>query len=129
MENITQLANALNHIRAEEEKLKEIIKGIQENKTDLQEELIQAMKDKGLKSIKTETHNYARTVKKDIKVFSEEDVMEYLRNHGGYDEYVKPKLDTIKFKSYAKALLKETGEVMDGIELTEKEYMSIKANK
>ena len=84
------------------------------------------MNKSGLKSIKTETHNFARTVKKDVRIIDENAVLKSLENTDRYDMFVQPKLDTVSYKGYAKQVMNETGEILDGTEPYETEYMSIK---
>lgn len=127
MKTILKLAKELMELRSEINTIKDALSPIEEKRNAVQLKLIDAMKEVELKSLKTETHNFARTVKKDIKVSDPNLVMDELKKRKLYNEYVKPKLDTISFKAMAKAMLKDTGEVMEGTELSETEYMSIKS--
>ena len=127
MEQIIKLANDLVNTRDNINSLKSEMDILKILKDGLQEKLIEVMEQSGLKSLKTDTHNYARTIKKDIKVVDTESVYKDLKSRDLYDEYVKPKLDTVGFKTLAKAILKEDGEIMEGTEITETSYISIKA--
>lgn len=127
MQEILQLAKSLAEKREQVRTSEHYLNGLKEEKEKLQFDLIEALQSNGLKSIKTNEANYSLTTKKDIKVTDENSVIEALKVNGQYDNYVKPKLDTIRFKGYATAMLKETGEVMEGTELTESTYISIKS--
>ena len=130
MKEIIALAKALSVLRQEVNNIKELtLQPLQERRDEVQANLIAKLKEAGLKSLKTDTHNFARTVKKDIRVSDEKAVMDYLEGTDNYDLFVQPKLDTAKFKSFAKSTLKGTGEVVPGIEPTESEYMSITSVK
>lgn len=129
MNDIISLAKELGDLREKVKVSEEYLAGLKADKQKCQNKLMEAMKSSDLKSIKTSDANYALTVKKDIKIFDEQAAMLQLQERGIYEEYVKPKLDTLKFKSYANSLLKETGEVIDGTEMTETSYISIKSLK
>ena len=79
--------------------------------------------------VKTEDSSFAFTTKKDVRVIDESAVIADLQTRGLKENYVREKLDTLSFKTLAKAMLKETGEIMEGTELTESEYISIRNNK
>ena len=79
--------------------------------------------------LKTEDSSFAFTTKKDVRVIDESAVIADLQTRGLKENYVREKLDTLSFKTLAKAMLKETGEIMEGTELTESEYISIRNNK
>jgi len=129
MKKIIELANRLQNLRKNINDLKEKVDILKIEKDDVQAELIEAMKGAELKSIKTNTHNYARTVKRDVRVIDEQIVIAELRKRKMAGKLTSVKLDTIPFKAYAKELLENTGEVIEGSEPTETEYMSIKTLK
>lgn len=129
MNTIIQEANYLTQLRDQINTAKEVLKSLQDERDQIQSGIIADMTKAGLKSIKTHSHNFSITTKKDIKVVDEEAILKELKDRKLYNEYVKPKLDTIAFKLMANSLLKETGEIMEGTEQTETEYMSIKSNK
>lgn len=129
MKKILKLAETLAKLREKESELKAKLDPVREAKLTAQDNLVEAMKGLGLKSLKTESHNFARVVKKDIAVYDEKAVIESLKKSGVKDDYVKERLDVLSFKGYAKHLLKTTGELLDGTEPTESEYMSIKSVK
>jgi hypothetical protein len=129
MKKILKLAEALSKLRAEEKEIKEKLAPVKEKKLTTQEKLVEAMKEMGLKSIKTETHNFARVVKRDIAVYDQGALIKALKKNGMERDYVHEQVDVLRFKGYAKQLLKTTGELLDGTEPTESEYMSIKAAK
>lgn len=128
MNEIIDLANKLTKLRSDANIIKETLKPVQEEVDKIQSELMSKMREYELKSIKTNTHNFSRTIKKDMKVFNSNLVIEELKKRNEYQNYVIEQLDTIAVKSYAKSLLKETGEVLNGMEPTETEYISIKTN-
>lgn len=129
MKKILKLAESLAKLREKESELKAKLDPIREAKLAAQDKLVEAMKGLGLKSLKTETHNFARVVKNDIAVYDESAVIKSLQKSGVKNDYVREKLDVLLFKGYAKHLLKTTGELLDGTEPTESEYMSIKSVK
>lgn len=129
MKQILKLAETLAKLREKESELKAKLDPIREAKMAAQDKLVEEMKKLGLKSLKTETHNFARVIKQDIGVYDESAVIASLKKSGIQNDYVKEKLDVLLFKGYAKQLLKSTGELIDGTEPTESEYMSIKSVK
>lgn len=126
MNEILELAKKLSEKRSQVDNSEKYLKGLKDERDQLQFDLITALKEAGLKSIKTNEANYSLTTKKDVKVINEAIVMQELMKLGQYDEYVKHKLDTNLFKGYAKSVLDSTGEIIDGTELTETSYISIK---
>jgi hypothetical protein len=129
MKKILKLAASLARIREKEKEIKSLLDSIKEEKREVQAKLIEEMSKLGLKSLKTDTHNFARIVKKDVSVCNESAVISSLKKAGIKDDYVHEKLDVLAFKGYAKALLKNKGELLDGTDITESEYMSIKSVK
>lgn len=126
MKKIIERAKALSVLRDTINKIKEeTLEPLQRERDELQSSLIAQMSEEGLKSLKTDTHNFARTIKKDIRIVDEDDAIEYLKGTENYDFYVQPKLETVDFKKFAKARLKADGEILPGTEPTESEYMSI----
>lgn len=98
-------------------------------KDNIQQALIEEMSEQGFKSIKTDTHNFAVVNKKDVRIVDEQALKQHLGRTGMLDSLMVHKVDTVAFKSTANAMLKETGEMFDGTEVVETEYMSIKAQK
>lgn len=129
MQHILQLARDLAEIRSEINQVKDALKPLEQKREEIQAELIEVMRENELKSIKTDDYNFARTVKKDFKVINELEVIEELKKRNEYENYVRPKIDLIGLKNYATSLLKGTGEILEGMEPTESEYMSIKTLK
>lgn len=126
MQPIIQLAKELAEIRKDINAIEDSLKPLKVRRDELQAELIKAMKENELKSLKTDDYNFARTVKKDFRVIDESQVMEDLKARNEYENYVKPKIDIIGLKAYQKSLLEGAGEILNGVEPTETEYMSIK---
>ena len=126
MQQIIQLAKELATLRQEINTIEDSVKPLKVKRDELQAELIRVMKESELKSLKTDDYNFARTVKKDFKVVDENLVMEELKQRNEYDNYVKPKIDLLGLKAYQSSLLKGTGEILNGVEPVETEYMSIK---
>lgn len=129
MKQILKLAETLAKLRVEESEIRAKLDPVREQKQATQDKLVEEMKKLGLKSLKTETHNFARVIKRDISVYDEKAVIDSLKKIGVKDDYVHEKLDVLLFKGYAKQLLKSTGELVDGTEPTESEYMSITTAK
>ncbi len=126
MNPLTKTANELTLARDEVDKLKELLDVAKEKRDEKQFDLIKQMTKEGFKSIKTEHHNFAVVKKKDIKIVDQEAVLKALDERGLKSDLMVSKLDTIRFKSTANAMLKETGEVFEGTEVTETNYVSIK---
>jgi hypothetical protein len=130
---ITQLAEELYRVKLDIKVREEAMRELKLQKDKLQLDLMEAMRNEDLKSIKllfkTGLANFARTIKKDIRVTDESAVIADLAKRKQKSNYVHEKVDVLAFKAYAKSLLRETGEVVDGIELTEKEYIAVKAVK
>ena len=128
MKKILKLAKQLEEARADIKRIDAIMAPLKETKDAIQLKLMEAMKKIEIKSIKTNTHSYSHTIKKDVRVVDEQAVIESLDKK--YREVlVEERLRTINFKKYAKNILKETGEMSPGTELTETEYISIKTVK
>ena len=123
---LTQSAKDLTAARKEVDQLKQLLEEARIRRDECQSKLIDEMKEAGFKSVKTEEGSFARVLKKDVKVMDEDALLKDLSKRGLKKELMVTKLDTVRFKSVANSLLKETGEVFSGTQVTESEYISIR---
>jgi len=130
---IIEIAKKLNEQRSKIDKLKEKHgTEMQEQmflKEELQMQLMAAMKEQGMKTVGTEQNTISIAQKKTPKVVDQSKLDADLEQRGLLEDMYVKKFDTIRFKSVANNLLKDTGEVLDGTDIEVTEYISIRNKK
>ena len=87
--------------------------------------MLNTMKSQELLSYKTSNWTISRTIKKDIAIVDEAELIRHLDQKNLTKEYVFPKLDTLRFKTLGKALA-DKWETLNGTQIVETEYISIR---
>lgn len=108
--------------------LDEAKKGLTEKKKQFEDQLIEAMRSQKMKSVKTDDANFAITVKKDLRVTDEDKLIANLLERE-LDHFIVRKVDLINLKPTLRKMMNEDGEILDGTEPTESEYLTVKVNK
>jgi len=126
---LKELAEKLAEKREQVNCSKEYLEGLKAEKDVLQQNLLDALKSVDVKSIKTENCFFSMVTKQEPVVVDIEALESDLKARKLYDDLVVTKIDSTRLKSTAKALLKETGEVMSGMEIRDTNYISIRNNK
>jgi len=129
MKKILKLAKELEEAKADIVRMKLIADPLKEKKDEIQAKLIAAMEEMELKSIKTNTNSYSMAVRRTISVYDSQAVIEDMKLRDPKESYTQVTLDVKKFEGYSKALLKESGEMVDGTDINETPYITIKAVK
>ena len=127
MNDILELARELEHLRKRCEEKKAELEPLQAQRDIVQGELMEAMRISKLKAVKTDTSNYSLVTRHDVRIVDERRLIESMPAHLR-DECVRPRVDTAIFKATALSMLKNTGEVLDGSEAIETQFISIRAN-
>ena len=128
-QDLKALAEKLAEKRAQVENSKHYLEGLKAEKDGIQQQLLKALNESGIKSIKTDQCFFSSVLKHEPVVVDEHAVIEALKSRGLLEDHMVIKLDAIRLKSTANALLKESGEVLDGMEIRDTEYISIRNNK
>lgn len=129
VKKIKDLAQDLVQARLKCEELQVALEQAKADKETVQTTLLMTMEKGGLKSLKTDDYTFSAVVKADPRIVDEEALLADLDQRGLKDDVLVTKIDTYKVKSIASGLLKETGEVLNGTEIVESAYMSIRKNK
>jgi vacuolar-type H+-ATPase subunit D/Vma8 len=101
-----------------------VVAPLKEKKDKLQTEIMESLKESGQYSARFEHGTVSRAVKKTLKVVDEKVVIAHLKQLGVGDEYTSVQLNDLFKNSFSKAVVK-SGEVINGTEITETEYISI----
>lgn len=104
-------------------------KELREAEETMKAELLAEMRAAGSLSFKGERYIATISERKDIAITHEHSVMEWLEETPNIetDAYIGLKLN--EFKTLAKQVLKETGEIIPGTDLVVKESLSVKGVK
>ena len=129
--NIPDLMNELVIARRNTQSAYEVYKACKETENEIRNDLLQELRDTGLKSVSdSETGNTAAILKREqIKVTSETKVMQWLKDNPSMEVEQYISLHKAAFEPVAKAWLKQTGEVIPGTEIVDNEYLAIKEKK
>src|SRR5690606_29290920 len=92
-------------------------------------QLMAMLTDTGLKSAKGEKYSASISSRSDVVVTHEQSVIEWLKTTPDVEADAYIGLKVTPFKTLAKEILKTTGEVITGTDLTTIESISIKENK
>lgn len=121
LEQIGKRRNELNKLYSE---YKSGMVELAELKQMLQEELNKA----GLRSVKSKNYGVSIVTKPRIDVTSEQSVKEWLENMPNIESDAYIGLKLTPFKSFATQWFKDTGEMIDGVEYSSDETLSIRNN-
>ena len=92
-------------------------------------ELMRKLQEVGLKSAKGEKYSASISSRTDIVVTHEQSVLDWIKETPNIEADAYIGLKKTEFKTLAKTLLKDTGEVVPGTELTTIESITVKENK
>ena len=109
-------------------KLEKLKKDIEARLRDHKRNLLIVMKELGVKTLKTETYTLYRSNYKRVRVVDDVKAFEDLVKRGIPAE-TKVVLDMDVMKLPLDQLVKEKGEEVDGVELQESEYVSVRLAK
>lgn len=113
------------HLNAMYSEYKDGMVELAELKQQLHEQLIES----GLKSAKTDNYGVSIVQKPKIDVRSEQAVKEWLENAPNVESDAYIGLKLTPFKKLATTWFKDTGEMIDGVEYSSEESLTIKSNK
>lgn len=127
--NVSELVDQLGILSTEGKALYKKYKALKEQEDSLRTDLYQTLQSSGLKSAKTNAYNAVISVKTDVLVQHEQSILNWLKTAPDVEADAYIGLKKTEFKTLAKQVLKETGEVIPGTELSTSEVLTIRENK
>lgn len=103
-------------------------KRLKESEDAMKAELTAMLNEAGLKSAKGKKFTASMRLHTDVVINHEQSVIEWLKTTPDVEADAYIGLKVTPFKSFAKLVLKETGEVIPGTDLSITESLAIKAN-
>lgn len=104
-------------------------KELKEQEVELRLALQEALQASGLKSAKTSAFNASLSERVDFVLQHEQSALEWLENTPDVETDAYVGLKWAEFKTLAKQMLKDTGEVIPGLDMVRKETISIRSVK
>lgn len=126
---ISNLVDEIGTINRQAADLYKQYKVLKESEDKLRQELMIELSESGLKSAKTDRFIASTSTRHDFLVENEHTVREWLTEQPDVEEDFYIGLKLTPFKTLAKEVLKKSGEIIPGTELTSKETITIKGNK
>lgn len=126
---LKELAEKLQNQRSLCDELKAQMDKEKMKKDEIQQNLLFALESTGFMSIKTKNASYSMSTRMTPTITDNEALMADLSQRGLLDELMVSKMDTTRFQTTAKSMLKETGELFAGTEIKETNYISIRTIK
>jgi phosphoglycerate-specific signal transduction histidine kinase len=118
-------AKKLYELRTKINEIKDtLLAPLEEEREMMQGELLEELQKENQFSVRYDFATITRAVRKTAKVIDEEKVIAYLKDKGLENEYVSPRLNKY-FDTLSKQMVK-TGDLADGMEIKESEYISIR---
>ena len=96
---------------------------------NLKNQLLLMLEENGLKSIKSNNYGVSIVTKPKLNILSEQSIREWLENTPDIESDAYIGLKLTPFKSFAIQYFKDTGEMIDGIEYSSEQTLSVKDNK
>ena len=124
---IKQKAKQLLELRKEANFVKEQLDRIKFKRDEIQRSLMEEMKQEEFNSVKVDDTMISLTVRKTLQIVNEKELMTDLKKRG-LDDYVKEAVDRDLWKGLSSELIKRN-ETMNGLEIKETEFVSIRNNK
>lgn len=126
---ISELLQELGDVKTEGNAYYTAYKNMKGKEELLKQELMAKLDQAGLKSAKGDKYSVSKTLKHDFVLQNEHHVMEWLVSEPDVesDFYIGLKLTPLK--TLARQMLKDTGEVIPGLETTTNEVLTVKENK
>ena len=125
---ITGIAQKLLKAREEVQAIDVYLKDLKANRDELQLILLSSMRDTNLSQWKISEATISRVSKQNVFIMDETKVINELRSRNLYKDYVFEKIDSSRFKVLAKSLT-EKGQLLEGTQVEERDYISIRCNK
>ena len=125
---ITGIAQKLLKAREEVQAIDVYLKDLKANRDELQLILLSSMRDTNLSQWKISEATISRVSKQNVFIMDETKVINELRSRNLHKDYVFEKIDSSRFKVLAKTLI-EKGQLLEGTQVEEKDYISIRCNK
>lgn len=127
--SVTELIDEVGRANKEARALYKLYKELKDKEDVLRVELVEKLHKTGLKSAKTDMFNASISERSDIVVTHEQSVLDWLKETPDIetDQYIG--LKTTNFKTLARALRKDTGEIVPGTEVVTSETLTIKGVK
>ena len=126
---IAELLEVLGHVRSAGVDAYKGYKLIKEEEEDLKAELLEKLSEAGLKSAKGDKFQATITSRPIIEITHEQSVLNWLNETPDIESDAYIGLKKIEFKSLALQILKDTGEIVPGTELSNQEILTIRSNK
>jgi len=123
----TELANKLAKVRSDIKIAEDKIKELKTLKNKLDLEFMEVMNKEGMRSVKTDTHNFSIVKSNDIKIMNLKAIEDWVKSEQKEELFYS--LDIQRLKTYAKKILSEEGELLDGTGINETEYLSVRKSK
>lgn len=126
---VTDLVSALGDLKKQSADLYKQYKEVKNIEDIARNDLIEALRASGMKSVKTDKYMASMAYKPSVNILHEQSVIDWLKETPNIetDQYIG--LKKTEFKTLALAMLKGTGEVVPGTELVNTESLSIRSNK
>ena len=126
--NVTELITRVGELSHDSRELYKQYKLIKEQEDAVRAELTATLNESGLLSAKTDHYTASISKKQSVVVVDEKKAVDWIKSEGlDVDYYVGLKLTP--FKTMALSRLKDTGEVIEGTQLTETDTLSIREAK
>lgn len=126
---ISELLNELGQVKTTANNHYKEYKALKEQEDGLKFKISETLKEMGLKTAKGDKYQVSLSEKHDIKVTSESNVLFWLKESPDVEADAYIGLKTTAFKNLANQMLKDTGEMVPGTELTMNEIVSVRANR
>ena len=127
MPSLQTLAQQLVELRAQITAIEEQAKPLKAQKDELQAQVLEMMKATEQYGVKFQDFTVSRAVRKTLAVTNEKAVIEQLKERG-MSQYYSEQLNDLFKGSLAKEIVK-AGEAIDGTEIAESEYISVRKAK
>lgn len=126
---IAELLKELGENKKQSNEVYKTYKALRADEDLLKTELMVQLRDAGLKTAKGQDFTASIAEKPTIIVKHEQSVLEWLKNTPDIESDLYIGVKAQAFNTLATAMLKNTGELIDGTELETRESLSIRRNK
>lgn len=126
---LSELLQELGETKTEANAYYTAYKNMKGKEEELKTLLMAKLDEAGLKSAKGDKYSVSKVTKHDVVVTHEQSVLDWLKESPDVEEDAYIGLKTTQFKTLARQMLKDTGELAPGTETTISEVLTIKENK
>lgn len=123
--SLKQLDKARNKLNAIDLKRRQVVDELNQVKEKVFMELQKAK----LKSARTDDFTVSIAVRNSLQVTHQNTLMEWLKNEPNVEPDLYIQINKRALEPLVKQALKETGEIVPGVEFTQSEYISLRSNK